>query len=203
VCSYDWDFNDAEVACRQMGYPGVLNSLTSRLDAYGEFRGPIWWASVGCTGGELRLEDCPKDNSSVHTCDHKDDVVVECLPRTDATIHRNATIRLKDGNSSYSGRVEVLFDGKWGTVCDYGWDQRDAQVVCRQLGYQAGAQAAVNRAQFGEGKDQPIWMGNVRCSGKEKSIRDCAFDSKAHESCSHRQDVGVICRTISSIFPIC
>jgi hypothetical protein len=56
VCSYDWDFNDAEVACRQMGYPGVLNSLTSRLDAYGEFRGPIWWASVGCTGGELRLE---------------------------------------------------------------------------------------------------------------------------------------------------
>lgn len=135
----------------------------------------------------------------MHTCDHKDDVVVECLPRTDATIHRNATIRLKDGNSSYSGRVEVLFDGKWGTVCDYGWDQRDAQVVCRQLGYQAGAQAAVNRAQFGEGKDQPIWMGNVRCSGKEKSIRDCAFDSKAHESCSHRQDVGVICLTTGSI----
>ena len=56
-------------------------------------------------------------------------------------------------------------------MCDYGWDQHDAQVACRQLGYDAGAQAAIGQAQFGEGRDQPIWMGNVRCSGKEKNIQ--------------------------------
>lgn len=45
-------------------------------------------------------------------------------------------VRLMDGNvtSLLAGRVEVCIAGVWGTVCDDGWSQRDARVVCRQLG---------------------------------------------------------------------
>ena len=44
-------------------------------------------------------------------------------------------LRLRAGASPREGRVEVYLHGDWGSICDSGWKDLNAAVVCRQLGY--------------------------------------------------------------------
>ena len=93
----------------------------------------------------------------------------------------------------YSGRVEVVVDGEWGTVCDDYWDTNDASVVCRQLGYPV-VQRVYRRAHFGFGTGT-IWLYDLRCSGEEESLIDCRHRGigQYNHVCGHHEDAGVAC----------
>ena len=41
-----------------------------------------------------------------------------------------------NGNGVNSGRLEIYHAGEWGTICQTGFDDIDASVACRQLGFQ-------------------------------------------------------------------
>ncbi|XP_069114155.1 scavenger receptor cysteine-rich type 1 protein M130-like isoform X2 [Argopecten irradians] len=99
-------------------------------------------------------------------------------------------IRLVGGSSNKEGRVEILYNGNWGTICDDGFGTPDATVVCNQLGYSGGE--AYSRAYFGEGTG-PVWMEELDCTGSECNLADCPFPGWGNVNCNHREDAGVKC----------
>ena len=103
------------------------------------------------------------------------------------------------GGSSYNeGRVEVYFNGEWGTVCDDGWDDTDAGVVCRQLGFGSSG-TAIGSASFGEGSG-PILLDSVSCHGSELILALCShLGINVTRSCSHAEDAGVRCNGLQGL----
>ncbi|WAQ99222.1 NETR-like protein, partial [Mya arenaria] len=103
-------------------------------------------------------------------------------------------IRLVNGHTSYSGRVEVYHNGRWGTVCDDNFDHRDVMVICRMLGYYMGQQYGrpYQGAYFGSGSGT-IWLDNLNCGGYESDVQYCSRNSWGDHNCDHSEDAGVDC----------
>lgn len=89
--------------------------------------------------------------------------------------------------------IEVYHNGEWRTICDDSWDDNDATVVCRQLGF-LGPGTAVCCGQYGHGADQ-VWLSDVTCTGFESNIGACGNSGWGNHNCVQANNAGVRCQT--------
>lgn len=104
-------------------------------------------------------------------------------------------VRLSGGRNLIgytSGRVEICYNGNWGTVCRDHWsNHNNARVTCRQLRLPTnGALVLVSAPHVSY---QRIWLDNVQCTGTEARLSECLANPVGTHNCDHRKDVEVGC----------
>ncbi|XP_025720471.1 scavenger receptor cysteine-rich domain-containing group B protein [Callorhinus ursinus] len=161
---------DAGALCAVLGPPTLtaLPPLATREDW-------AWHTEPGATGvGAL-----PSRETALFTT------------ATWAAGKKSGRLRLVGGPSPCRGRVEVMYAGGWGTVCDDDWDFADARVACREAGC-GPALGATGLGHFGYGRG-PVLLDNVGCAGTEARLSDCFHLGWGQHNCGHHEDAGALC----------
>ncbi|XP_072903388.1 scavenger receptor cysteine-rich domain-containing protein DMBT1-like [Hemitrygon akajei] len=185
VCSEKLDENAANLICKQMKC-GSLISIKYDYQTYGKGSGPIWLDEIKCSTYESTLWQCRADPWGQHNCDHNEDAGLAC---------EELQLRLSGDNANCSGRLEILFNNTWGTVCDDSWDLADANVVCRELGCGSAVWTTVSDKITQSVGD--ISLDEVNCKGSESFLSSCPSSPLGQHDCDHKEDVFVSCSGMS------
>ncbi|KAE8294831.1 Scavenger receptor cysteine-rich type 1 protein M130 Soluble CD163 [Larimichthys crocea] len=155
VCEADFDQQDAEVVCRELGC-GAPSVLQRAL--YGEVEAPMWTKEFQCGGNESALLDCRSSGSTRNTCSPGKAVGLTC----------SEPVRLVGGHSRCAGTMEVK-QGGWRPVDGFRWTLKDAAVVCRDL--DCGSAVSVERAK--ESSIRHMWRIKSDCLQSGSALKDC------------------------------
>ncbi|KAM8794786.1 scavenger receptor cysteine-rich domain-containing protein DMBT1-like [Eudromia elegans] len=184
VCDDKWGLEEARVVCQEVGCGRPLSAPGSAR--FGQGSGPIWLDDVNCVGTEGALSTCSSKAWGEHNCNHGEDAGVVCSERSE--------VRLVNGSGRCSGRVEVLHEERWGSVCDDEWGLEEARVVCQEVGC-GRPLSAPGSARFGQGSG-PIWLDDLNCVGTEEALSTCSSKAWGEHNCNHGEDAGVVCSVV-------
>ncbi|XP_069016847.1 lysyl oxidase homolog 3B isoform X2 [Embiotoca jacksoni] len=203
ICDLGWTIKNTHVVCGMLGFPHERKVNKNFYKLYLERQKTYFHIhSVACSGTEVHLAACPLEFSKPNgtsSCAGGSAAVISCMPGPlfmqnsglKKKLKISSNVRLKGGARLGEGRVEVLKDNEWGTVCDDRWNLQSASVVCRELGF-GSAKEALTGARMGQGMG-PIYMNEVKCLGQEKSVWSCPFKNITSEDCQHMEDAAVRC----------
>ncbi|XP_062298277.1 scavenger receptor cysteine-rich type 1 protein M130-like [Scomber scombrus] len=170
VSSYILALKEGDVICRYLDCGSAVSTGNRKLDSYRS----VWRISSDCVQSGSDLRDCASSSSSSYISE------LTC----------SDSVRLVNGTSLCSGRLEVKSEQSWSSVCEADFDQQDAEVVCRDLG--CGAPLVLQGALYGE-VEAPMWTKEFQCGGNESALLDCRRSDSARRTCSPGKAVGLTC----------
>ena len=143
-------------------------------------------------GQRSRLSVKDIQHINVIHCPSKFIIILNCRVKI---IILDMMMRFVGGQGSFEGRVEVHNNNVWGSVCSDSFDIKDANVMCKYMGFPGVEQFFKTSERFGEGVG-PIWMSNLHCTGEEYGPFHCIQNEMGNHNCHHGQDVGVTCKSL-------
>jgi len=180
VCDIDrlFPYGTAQVVCSMLGF-GYIDRPRNRYYGYGTEQ--FWLNSTRCNGTEKNIAECSW--SIVNNCSRGGPQVISCLT--------DKAVALFGGGSLREGRLEVYNNGTWGIVCDDGFTDAAARVVCYSLGFgYVGMEINISTSSMGEGQ---IWLDDIQCDGTERHISECSHGGWGVHNCGHHEVVAVSC----------
>ena len=146
MCGHYFDITDANVVCRELGYPEATRYYT--YNYYGPGSGPIWLANLACNGSETSLHYCSHGGigNTYYYCSHYHDIGVVCkgiILILYVHIHVYYTLPVcNDLPIPANGGIFVTGTGVGDTAtyyCDYGYDLiGDGTATCQASGNWSG-----------------------------------------------------------------
>lgn len=94
-------------------------------------------------------------------------------------------LRLVNG-SDCAGRLEVFYNGTWGSICSNRMSQLTAITVCKHLNCGDGGEIAAD-FKYGPGSG-PTWLDHIECTEQHNSLWQCQSDPWDAQSCGNRAE---------------
>ncbi|KAM9853858.1 scavenger receptor cysteine-rich type 1 protein M130-like [Aulostomus maculatus] len=162
-----WNLQLTSVVCANLD---CGSALSSRKTEY-TIKSSLWVVSPACIASPQSCEmDYQYSLSAVElTC--------------------SEAVRLVGGSNLCSGALEVKSNQLWSPVCEEGFDVKDAEVLCRELG--CGPPSVLKGGLFGT-VESPSWAQAFQCEGHESSLLDCGRSGSGN-TCSPGKPVGLVC----------
>jgi deleted-in-malignant-brain-tumors protein 1 len=166
LCGDGFDKSDAFVICRELGL-GDSEPTIYTNSYFGDGSGPVLYSNMDCGGYENTIVNCDKSTYGSFTCSRKNIAGVVCRDACN-----DGDVRLVGGSDSSQGTVEVCYYSYWGLISDTMWDDNDAKVVCRELGFDTNKAKGLTNSPYGK-SNKTVHLSNMDCAGNETTLAVC------------------------------
>ncbi|XP_029373860.1 scavenger receptor cysteine-rich type 1 protein M130-like isoform X2 [Echeneis naucrates] len=166
-----WDLKTAEFICKQLGCGSAISTteISSKVK-------PVWLLYSSCIKSKYPMRECVKMNENESRANN-------------LTIACSESVRLLNGTDLCSGILEVKFGQSWSLVCEDSFDEKVAQVVCRELG--CGPPVIVRGGLYEE--VAPVLGAYFWCKGNESRLLECLISGSPQKACSNNKVLRLTC----------